>query len=228
MERKHKDIQRRRMMSYFIKATDQVITEEGIDAVNIRKVAQLAGYNSATLYRYFDDLDHLIYYAMIKHLVDYNMTLEQKQQECRDAEERVYVVWEEFCRAAFENPVAYRYLFFSRHGMEDSDALHKYYEIFPEEFGTQSDDVIADMLKGSDIILRNRLLIAPLVGEGKMRAEMLERINVMMIYSMHAILRSKEIGIDQKSKEESLDEMMSIVRYLVESEKFQAAAAQEE
>lgn len=223
MERKHKDIQRRRMMSYFIKATDEVITTEGIDAVNIRKVAQLAGYNSATLYRYFDDLEHLIYYAMMKHLVDYNMTLEKKQKECQDAEKRVYLVWEEFCRAAFENPVAYRYLFFSRHGVEDSNALREYYEIFPEEFGTQDDSVIADMLKGNDIICRNRLLLAPMVEEGKFRADKLEQINAVMIYSMHAILRSKEIGIDQKSKEESLDEMMSIVRYLVEGEKFQAA-----
>ena len=223
MERKHKDIQRRRMMSYFIKATDQVITEEGIEAVNIRKVAQLAGYNSATLYRYFDDLDHLIYYAMMKYLVDYNMTLAQKQKECKDAEERVYLVWEEFSRAAFANPVAYRYIFFSRHGVQDPGALQEYYEIFPDEFGTQDDVIIADMLKGGDIMTRNRLLLAPLVGEGKIRTEMLELVNSMMVHSMHAILRSKRIGIDQKTQEESLNEMMSIVHYLVESEKKQVS-----
>lgn len=224
MERKHKDIQRRRMMRYFIKATDEIITEEGLAAVNIRKVAQLAGYNSATLYRYFNDLDHLIYYAMMRHLVDYNMVLAQKQRSCKDAEARVYLVWEEFCKAAFENPVAYRCLFFSRHGVEDPNALQEYYEIFPEEFGAQDDVIIADMLRGSNIIDRNRLLIAPLVKEGKVRAEMLEQVNAMMIYSMHAILRGKEIGTDTKTKEESLDEMMSIVRYLVEEEKRASSA----
>ena len=219
MERKHKDIQRRRMMSYFIKATEQILAEEGIDAVNIRKVAQMAGYNSATLYRYFEDLDHLIYYAMMKHLVDYNMVLAEKQKQCHDAERRVYLVWEEFTKAAFRNPLAFLYLFFSRHGRQDPNALSEYYEIFPEEFGTQDDTVISGMLKGGDILLRNRLLIAPLVEEGKLRAENLEQVNAMMIYSMHAMLRNKEMGVDQSSEEESVSEMMGIVHYLVETEK---------
>lgn len=58
-ERK-RQLQKKRMMHYFIDAAVQIIDEEGIDGVSIRKVADIAGYNSATLYNYFDDLPHLV------------------------------------------------------------------------------------------------------------------------------------------------------------------------
>ncbi len=48
-------------MTYFIDATNEIIENEGIESVTIRKVANLAGYNSATIYNYFENLDHLIF-----------------------------------------------------------------------------------------------------------------------------------------------------------------------
>ena len=48
-----KTIQKRRMMGYFIEAASQIIEEEGMEGVTIRKVADIAGYNSATMYNYF-------------------------------------------------------------------------------------------------------------------------------------------------------------------------------
>lgn len=49
------------MMGYFIDAANQIIENEGIESVTIRKVADIAGYNSATLYNYFNDLNHLLF-----------------------------------------------------------------------------------------------------------------------------------------------------------------------
>ncbi len=48
-----KMIQRRRKMSHFIDAADQIISDKGIDGLTIRGVSEIAGYNSATLYGYF-------------------------------------------------------------------------------------------------------------------------------------------------------------------------------
>ena len=58
------------MMSYFIIAAQQIIQEEGIKAVTIRKVAALAGYNSATIYNYFENLENLLFFASMKYLRD--------------------------------------------------------------------------------------------------------------------------------------------------------------
>ena len=53
-------------MSFFVEAVQKIIEEEGIDAVTIRKVSKLAGYNPATLYNYFDNIDYLVGFASIK------------------------------------------------------------------------------------------------------------------------------------------------------------------
>ena len=64
----NKEVQRKRMMGYFIRAAEEVIESDGLDKVTIRKVAQLAAYNSATLYNYFEDLDHLIFFTLMKYI----------------------------------------------------------------------------------------------------------------------------------------------------------------
>jgi len=59
-----KEIQRQRMMKYFIEAAKKIIREKGVKNVTVRKVADLAGYSYATLYNYFKDLDELLYYCI--------------------------------------------------------------------------------------------------------------------------------------------------------------------
>ena len=56
----NKELQRKRMITYFVEATCKIIDTDGVEAVTVRKVANLAGYNSATLYNYFDNLNHSI------------------------------------------------------------------------------------------------------------------------------------------------------------------------
>ena len=62
------NIKRSRMMKYFIDAANKIIKKRGIDAVNIRDTANLAGYSSATLYNYFDNLTHLVFLATFNQL----------------------------------------------------------------------------------------------------------------------------------------------------------------
>ena len=46
-------VKRKRIMTYFIEATEKLIRSEGLDGLSIRKIAGEAGYNSATIYNYF-------------------------------------------------------------------------------------------------------------------------------------------------------------------------------
>lgn len=50
----------------FIDTTVTIIKEEGVEKVSIRKIAKITGYNSATLYTYFKNLDYLILLSSIK------------------------------------------------------------------------------------------------------------------------------------------------------------------
>ena len=46
------DIKKRRVMMYFIEATQDLILNEGIENLSIKKIADKAGYNTATIYNY--------------------------------------------------------------------------------------------------------------------------------------------------------------------------------
>ena len=46
-------------MMYFIEATQELILKEGLENLSIKKIAEKAGYNSATIYNYFENLEVL-------------------------------------------------------------------------------------------------------------------------------------------------------------------------
>lgn len=63
-----------RVRAYFIDAAKQIILQEGVEGVSVRKVADIAGYSYATIYNYFSDLSALLLEAkqsMIRDMVAY-------------------------------------------------------------------------------------------------------------------------------------------------------------
>lgn len=61
MKKDNKSIQEERMRGYFIEATKKILRGEGLKSVNVRNIAQEAGYSYATLYNYFKDIKELIF-----------------------------------------------------------------------------------------------------------------------------------------------------------------------
>lgn len=60
-----KEIQKQRMMNYFIEGAKKIIREEGIKDLNIRKISDNAGYSHTTLYNYFQNVDEVLIYCII-------------------------------------------------------------------------------------------------------------------------------------------------------------------
>ena len=66
-----KELKRKRIAILFIQCAEQLLREDGINNLSIRKLADTTGYSSATLYSYFEDLDELILYASFKYRREY-------------------------------------------------------------------------------------------------------------------------------------------------------------
>ncbi len=66
----NKEIQRQRMMNYFIEAAKEIIQEEGVTGITVRKVGDRAGYSYATIYNYFSDIKGLLGYCIVEFLAD--------------------------------------------------------------------------------------------------------------------------------------------------------------
>ncbi len=175
-----KTIQKRRIMSYFIEAATQIIEEDGIENVTIRKVADIAGYNSATLYNYFENLDHLIFFAQLKHLKIYVVHLGDYIKDAKNALDKYFLIWEFFCYHSFQEPLVYHTLFFKEFKKPLRDMMQEYYTLFPEELEWISED-IEPMIMNQDLYKRNLSLLVNCMKEGFLQESVLEELNEMSL-----------------------------------------------
>lgn len=165
-----KEIQRKRMMSYFIDAADRIIKEEGISGITIRKVADYAGYNSATLYNYFENLDHLIFFAAMRYIKDYALALPNYVRNAKNGLEKFLLIWECFCHYSFKNPEVYYSIFFAKLDNDLEEYITDYYRLFPEELGNPSNRLSTMLLK-HNIYTRGETSLDDCVKEGFIREE---------------------------------------------------------
>lgn len=155
----NKKLQRKRMMQYFIDAANEIIDADGIDALSIRKVAEKAGYNSATLYNYFSNLKHLTYVSCIRYLREYADDLPFYLGNAPSPLDQYFRIWECFCIHAFDKPDIYELLFFGDLEEESFDHSFKsYYDVFPEELTPKIQEYY-DMIMEHDIYSREVLAL---------------------------------------------------------------------
>lgn len=62
-----KDLSRK---DYVVQAS-RIIKKEGVEAISIRRIAAELGCSSASMYRYFQNLDELLFYAQLDALNEY-------------------------------------------------------------------------------------------------------------------------------------------------------------
>ena len=176
----------------FIDATMTIIEEEGLEEVSIRKVAKITGYNSATLYSYFKNLDHLILLASIKFLKEYITGLDNYTAKAKNSLEEGILIWEFFCKCSFKKPEIYRSIFFSNldFNMEDFEnyyEIKEFYKIYPEEV-TASFAKFHHMILKLDIYERNKILLVNIACEKLISPSNITAINDMQVLIYKGLL----------------------------------------
>ncbi len=181
-----RELQKRRIMKYFIEAAHKLLMDEGIEKITARKVADLAGYNSATLYNYFSNLDHLICYASMTYLKAYYAELDEFVAKAEVPREVFMKTWELFSKHSFENPKIFKLIFFSPYKDELKQMIETYFDIFPENFGEHRVDLIP-MLREGDLKKRNMAIMSRKLGS-EIPEDQLEIINELLINLYRASL----------------------------------------
>lgn len=182
--------QRNQIFACFVNSASEIMEQEGMEALTLRKVAQRAGYNSATLYNYFKDLDHLIMYASMKYFQEYNQNLATYIADIRDSYLKFISIWEFFCDSAFRHPHAFYNLFYGKYSGELAEIIKSYYEVFPEELGDLDDSVRSMLFQGA-LSDRNMLILRPLVAEGYVADQLMPVFSEIMLYCFKELLNQK-------------------------------------
>lgn len=203
----------KRTMSHFIDVTDELINEIGIENVTIRKVAESAGYNSATIYNYFENLDHLIFFASFRNTKDYAFNLGSYLQDSRNAMDTFLLIWECFCDHAYAKPEIYEAIFFVDLNKDSEHYIADYYSIFPEEV-VDYGIAISNMLWTDNLIMRGMQIIHDCVKEGYIQADDGEKLNdiTMFIFEgmLNKVLKNKVSYEDARNL--TIDYMKSVLK----------------
>lgn len=182
--------QRNQILACFINAASEIMQSEGMDALTLRRVAHKAGYNSATLYNYFKDLDHLTVYASMKYFEDYNRNLSRYLSDEQDDFQRFLFMWRFFCASAFRHPHAYYNLFYGKYSSELGEIISDYYKVFPDEQG-DLDESVLEMLHCGSLTERNWTMLSPVLASTSFTPEEKERINEIILYCFKELLNQK-------------------------------------
>ena len=138
----------------YIARTNEIIHQEGIEAVSIRRIAKEMGCSSASLYRYIENRDELLYYAELGEMNDYIRRLNKAEKGWTNVWDIYVGVWYCYSMEAFRKPEAYNLLFFTYDNNKLRNSIKEYYVMFPETIGS-SNRMFHRMLQTSDFMGRD-------------------------------------------------------------------------
>lgn len=198
------NLKKKRVMMFFIEATEELILEEGIENISIKKIATKAGYNSATLYNYFENLEVLILYASINYLKTYLNDLKSQIKSDMKAIDIYRIIYKLFVYHSFKKPEIFHILFFGKYSHKLGSIIKKYYEIFPDEIEGQL-DLTKSVLTESFIHNRDLPIIKQMIKEGSIEESKAIFIMESIVRVHHSYLedllqRGTDISIEEYSE----------------------------
>lgn len=147
MSLSRKDIQKERMWHYFINAASETIDEVGISQVRARTVAERAGFTTSTIYNYFREFSHVIFFAAMRYTKPYIEQLPQYMDQGTNTLEKWLYSWECFCKESFKHPQIYSHIFISNLKQVPEDLLDHYYSMYKHELVGLPDQVQSIVLQ---------------------------------------------------------------------------------
>lgn len=167
-----KDLSRK---DYIIQA-GKIIKKEGVRAISIRRIARELGCSSASLYRYFENLDELLYYVHLDALNEYILDLSNREKQWKDIWDVHFGIWRSYAGEAFKKPDAFECIFYRNINKNLDKALKEYYEMFPDAIILVS-PFIKEMLEIPGYYERDAFVCSRLVEEGKLTAQNAGKLN---------------------------------------------------
>ncbi len=159
-----KELSKRRNTIRFIEAAQELIEEEGLENISIRKIADKAGFHNSTIYLYFEDVDELILLASLKYFNEYSKALSELSKKKLPPREHFLSIWTFFAQTVFQRPSIFYNFFFGKHRNNLTKIIMQYYDLFPQEKADYSPE-IKDMYYGKTISERCMEVLVPLAKE---------------------------------------------------------------
>ncbi|RBW70751.1 TetR/AcrR family transcriptional regulator [Bacillus taeanensis] len=205
------EIQTERMINYFIDATAKLIKEEGIKNISIRKIAKEAGYTSSTIYNYFSEVSHLIFFAGMRFVESYIEDLPKYSARAKDPLEKYLSGWECFCDHSFKEPELYHAIFIADLG-EHPEELLKYYSSMYKFDTIQLDEELEIIFTEQNLSKRSKEVLEKYAEKGVFKKEDIEKLNEITILIWQGMIISLLNNRVNYTPEEASRKTMEYIR----------------
>jgi len=160
--------QKERVRQDFLEAARALVLEEGTGNLTARKIGDRAGYSYATIYNYFDSLDHLLLEVTIEWLKELTGKLRARMQgPLKTREDLTGLLWT-YVRFYLESPNIFAFFFYDRRGVPDAEMIRRLEDM---DFGRL-------LQEGLD----------PYVRRGQIQGHDRETIGELITYHLHGML----------------------------------------
>ncbi|WP_394233818.1 TetR/AcrR family transcriptional regulator [Niallia oryzisoli] len=183
------EIQTERMINYFIDATTELIKEEGIKNISIRKIAKKAGFTSSTIYNYFSEVSHLVFFASMSFVEKYLEDIANYVARSDEPLEKYLLGWECFCDHSFKEPEIYNAIFIADLGEHPEDLIN-YYSSTYQSKTIQLPEELEGILLEQNLSKRSRTVLEKYAEKGLFRKDDIEKLSEMTILIWQGMMTS--------------------------------------
>ena len=212
---KYSEQAREKIVDSFISAAKEIIELEGVEKLSIRRVANLIGYSSATIYLYFPNSDSLVTMACMSYLEQYCRAIASDMHLMQTSYDAHMHSWEVFSRYAFKWPHIFHHLFYTPHAVPLSEIVEKYYELYPRQL-YDIEGSVHEMLLGGTLEDRCMSVLWPLAQERGISREDCEMINDVSICYFRKLLEMRMNNAPGSDSEVLISKMNKCLSFLVE------------
>lgn len=199
----------------YVALASKIIHEEGVKSVSIRRIAKELGCSTAILYRYFENLDELLYYAQLDSLNEYILELSNHEKKWSNLWEIHFGIWEIYATEAFKKPEAFECIFYRNINRNLGESLQEYYEMFPNAI-VQVGPLLKEMLKISNYYDRDMLICYKLVEAGEITEENAKKMNHIFCTLFLGYFKSvQEVGIEEEKVESLVKQFIGDIKEIV-------------
>ncbi|MGO4889746.1 TetR/AcrR family transcriptional regulator [Anaerobacillus sp. MEB173] len=203
--------QTERMINYFIDATAKLLKEEGIKNISIRKIAKEAGYTSSTIYNYFSEVSHLIFFAGMRFMEDYIEDLPKYSAKAKDPLEKYLLGWECFCDHSFREPELYHAIFIADLGEHPEEFIKHYSSIYKFD-SLQLPEELEVIMTEQNLSKRSKNVLEKYAEKGVFRKEDIEKLNEITIFIWQGMITSLLNNRVTYTPEEASKKTMEYIR----------------
>ena len=108
----NKDLQKSRNRQYFIDTAKDLLLKEGFSQLTIRNIGEAAGFSYATIYNYFQDLNHLLWHVAMSFIGEIVRSFEKELANKPYSLQDLKTIYRAYAGYFLKNPNVFYLIFF--------------------------------------------------------------------------------------------------------------------